>query len=190
MHREALTQQTKKEGHSGASVISRLFPGVQVERDWWGALQQVCSCRSRLAHKRRLTASERRGETPSGKFSPNNFSLFLVRPSWVRRRSRKQGFGSRSWVKTSSPHCGSANCWRPSAPQLISCRTSITFMSPELRQQDNTRRFSWPLGPCPFLHQQLQHGRYVHLSAWSSGFAEQNEKYICIYIVYFEKEKI
>lgn len=113
MHREAVTQQTKKEGHSGASVISGLFPGVQVERDWWGALQQVCSCRSRLAHKRRLTATERRGETPSGKFSPNNSSLFLVRSSWVRGKSRKHGFGSRSWVKMSSPHCGSANCWHP-----------------------------------------------------------------------------
>lgn len=33
MHREAVTQQTKKEGHSGASVISGLFPGVQVEWD-------------------------------------------------------------------------------------------------------------------------------------------------------------
>lgn len=150
MHREAVTQQTKKEGHSGASVISGLFPGVQVERDWWGALQQVCSCRSRLAHKRRLTATERRGETPSGKFSPNNSSLFLVRSSWIRRKSQKHGFGSRSWVKMSSPHCGSANCWRPSTPQLISCRTSITFMSTELRQRKNsTRRFSWPFAPVP-----------------------------------------
>lgn len=190
MHREAVTQQTKKEGHSGASVISGLFPGVQVERDWWGALQQVCSCRSRLAHKRRLTATERRGETPSGKLSPNNSSLFLVRSSRVRGKSRKHGFGSRSWVKMSSPHCGSANCWRPfytTADLLQDIHHIYVDGASTVKEQHQTLQLT--LRPSPFPHQQLQHGRHVHLSAWNSVFAEQNgEKKTTFFVVFLRRD--
>lgn len=53
---------------------------------------------------------------PSG----NSAKQFLLVPHQVVFGSQEaHGFGSRSWVKMSSPPCGSANYW----PQLISSRT-------------------------------------------------------------------
>lgn len=190
MHREAVTQQTKKEGHSGASVISGLFPGVQVERDWWGALQQVCSCRSRLAHKTQADNDRATWRDTLREIQPKQFLLVSRQVLLDSREEPETRFRFTQLGEDVLASLWVSELLMPfytTADLLQDIHHIYVDWASTAKEQHQTLQLT--LRPSPFLHQQVQHGRYVHLSAWNSVFAEQNGKKKIMFCCIFEKER-
>lgn len=137
-----------------ATVVPQWLADYSLVCRWSGIDEALCS-RCVAAGVDWHTNAGWQRPSDVGRLPPGN-SAQTIPPCFS---SGRLGFAGRAG-NTVSVHAAGWRCPRltvgqrtadaPSTPQLISCRTSVTFMSTELRQRrNNTRRFSWPFAQVP-----------------------------------------